>query len=107
MFARFRHTLFHNLKLTSAYPHTHPITHNCVLTTLNSEGGAMVDYIFYSTPTHAATHVKGIMAIRFPFTVSECSVFRYGSVFYVTVTWCHMTHDVIPHVLSPQREAVV
>ncbi|XP_056624401.1 protein angel homolog 1 isoform X2 [Triplophysa dalaica] len=55
---RFRHTLFHGLKLTSAYPHTHLITHNCVLTTLNSEGGAMVDYIFYSTPTHDAAHVK-------------------------------------------------
>ncbi|XP_057199537.1 protein angel homolog 1 isoform X3 [Triplophysa rosa] len=55
---RFGHTLFHGLKLTSAYPHTHPITHNCVLTTLNSEGGAMVDYIFYSTPTRNAAHVK-------------------------------------------------
>ncbi|KAA0711544.1 Protein angel -like protein 1 [Triplophysa tibetana] len=64
---RFGHTLFHGLKLTSAYPHTHPITHSCVLTTLNSEGGAMVDYIFYSTPTHDDAHVKVFITFFFTF----------------------------------------
>ncbi|XP_065123472.1 protein angel homolog 1 isoform X2 [Paramisgurnus dabryanus] len=46
---RFGASLFHRLNLTSAYTDIQSNTENCVLlTTLNSEGGAMVDYIFYS-----------------------------------------------------------
>uniref|UniRef100_A0A8C1RP64 Protein angel homolog 1-like n=1 Tax=Cyprinus carpio TaxID=7962 RepID=A0A8C1RP64_CYPCA len=46
---RFRRTLHHELSLRSAYSHVQPDTHTAVVSTLNSEGGAMVDYIFYST----------------------------------------------------------
>ncbi|XP_051579158.1 protein angel homolog 1 isoform X2 [Myxocyprinus asiaticus] len=49
---KFRHSLYHSLRLTSAYSHIHPDTQSSAVTTLNSEGGAMVDYIFYSTQTN-------------------------------------------------------
>ncbi|KAL0170838.1 hypothetical protein M9458_035434, partial [Cirrhinus mrigala] len=45
----FGHTLRHTLNLTSAYSPIQPDTHTAVVSTLNSEGGAMVDHIFYST----------------------------------------------------------
>ncbi|XP_052386538.1 protein angel homolog 1 isoform X1 [Carassius gibelio] len=46
---RFRRTLHHELSLRSAYSHVQPDTQTAVVSTLNSEGGAMVDYIFFST----------------------------------------------------------
>ncbi|XP_051502440.1 protein angel homolog 1-like [Myxocyprinus asiaticus] len=49
---RFRYSLYHSLCLTSVYSHIHPDTQNSAVTTLNSEGRAMVDYIFYSTQTN-------------------------------------------------------
>ncbi|XP_056332404.1 protein angel homolog 1 isoform X2 [Danio aesculapii] len=45
---RFSPCLRHRLSLTSAYSHIHPETLTDLVTTLNSEGAAMVDYIFYS-----------------------------------------------------------
>nr|XP_698034.2 protein angel homolog 1 isoform X1 [Danio rerio] len=45
---RFSPSLRHRLSLTSAYSHIHPETLTDLVTTLNSEGAAMVDYIFYS-----------------------------------------------------------
>ncbi|KAG1936389.1 protein angel homolog 1 isoform X2 [Pimephales promelas] len=46
---RFGHTLHHSLSLTSAYSEVRPDTHTPAVSTLNSDGAAMVDYIFYST----------------------------------------------------------
>lgn len=45
---RFSPSLRHRLSLTSAYSDIHPETQTDLVTTLNSEGAAMVDYIFYS-----------------------------------------------------------
>ncbi|XP_051722867.1 protein angel homolog 1 [Ctenopharyngodon idella] len=47
--SRFGHTLRHTLSLTSAYSQVRPDTQTAAVTTLNSDGAAMVDYIFYST----------------------------------------------------------
>ncbi|XP_067312381.1 protein angel homolog 1 [Pseudorasbora parva] len=46
---RFGHTLRHTLSLRSAYSEARPNTHSTAVSTLNSDGAAMVDYIFYST----------------------------------------------------------
>ncbi|XP_041711097.1 protein angel homolog 1 isoform X1 [Coregonus clupeaformis] len=45
---RFRQTISHNLNLRSAYGHFIPGTDRAEVTTLHSEVGATVDYIFYS-----------------------------------------------------------
>ncbi|XP_056092040.1 protein angel homolog 1 [Rhinichthys klamathensis goyatoka] len=46
---RFGHTLHHSLSLASAYSEVRPDTQTPAVSTLNSDGAAMVDYIFYST----------------------------------------------------------
>ncbi|XP_030620842.1 protein angel homolog 1 [Chanos chanos] len=45
---RFRYTICHGLKLKSVYSHVMSGTGQYEVTTLHSEGGATVDYIFYS-----------------------------------------------------------
>ncbi|KAM4541820.1 protein angel homolog 1 isoform 1-T1 [Odontesthes bonariensis] len=45
---RFRHSISHRLDLESVYKHVLPGTGSPEVTTLHSEGGATVDYIFYS-----------------------------------------------------------
>ncbi|XP_067334908.1 protein angel homolog 1 isoform X2 [Channa argus] len=45
---RFRHSISHRLDLKSVYRHILPGSGNSEVTTLNSEVGATVDYIFYS-----------------------------------------------------------
>ncbi|XP_029350269.1 protein angel homolog 1 [Echeneis naucrates] len=45
---RFRHIISHCLDLESVYKHTFPASGNAEVTTLHSEVGATVDYIFYS-----------------------------------------------------------
>ncbi|CAK6957098.1 protein angel homolog 1 [Scomber scombrus] len=45
---RFRHTISHRLDLESVYKHILPGSGNSEVTTLHSEMGATVDYIFYS-----------------------------------------------------------
>ncbi|XP_076834010.1 protein angel homolog 1 [Brachyhypopomus gauderio] len=45
---RFRNTISHELNLSSVYSPNLADTGRCAVTTLHSEGGAMVDYIFYS-----------------------------------------------------------
>ncbi|XP_042244634.1 protein angel homolog 1 isoform X1 [Thunnus maccoyii] len=45
---RFGHTISHRLDLESVYKHTLPGSGNSEVTTLHSEVGATVDYIFYS-----------------------------------------------------------
>lgn len=45
---RFRHTIRHQLDLQSVYKHILPGSGNSEVTTLHSEAGATVDYIFYS-----------------------------------------------------------
>ncbi|KAG8013656.1 Protein angel-like protein 1 [Nibea albiflora] len=45
---RFRHTIRHRLDLDSVYKHILPGSGNPEVTTLHSEGGATVDYIFYT-----------------------------------------------------------
>ncbi|RXN22819.1 angel -like protein [Labeo rohita] len=57
--ARFGHTLRHTLNLTSAYSPVQPDTHAAVVSTLNSEGGAMVDHIFYSTRGTGSAAAEG------------------------------------------------
>ncbi|XP_042598916.1 protein angel homolog 2-like [Cyprinus carpio] len=47
--SRFGHTLHHALSLRSAYSPVQPDTQTSVVSSLNSEGGAMLDYIFYSS----------------------------------------------------------
>ncbi|XP_040915892.1 protein angel homolog 1 [Toxotes jaculatrix] len=44
----FRHTISHRLHLESVYKHILPGSGTSEVTTLHSEGGATVDYIFYS-----------------------------------------------------------
>ncbi|KAM9340846.1 protein angel homolog 1 [Symphorus nematophorus] len=51
---RFSHTLSHRLELESVYKHILPGSGNPEVTTLHSEGGATVDYIFY-TPRRTLT----------------------------------------------------
>ncbi|XP_071375670.1 protein angel homolog 1 [Centroberyx affinis] len=51
---RFRHTVSHGLDLQSAYTHILPGSGHSEVTTLHSEVGATVDYIFYS-PKHDST----------------------------------------------------
>ncbi|XP_034419509.1 protein angel homolog 1 isoform X2 [Cyclopterus lumpus] len=51
---RFRHTISHQLDLESVYKHILPGFGNPEVTTLHSEGGATVDYIFY-TPRRILT----------------------------------------------------
>ncbi|XP_068577764.1 protein angel homolog 1 [Cebidichthys violaceus] len=51
---RFRHTIRHRLDLQSVYKHILPGFGNPEVTTLHSEGGATVDYIFY-TPRRILT----------------------------------------------------
>ncbi len=46
--------LHHALSLRSAYSPVQPDTRTAVVSSLNSEGGAMVDYIFYSTGSASA-----------------------------------------------------
>ncbi|CAM4651399.1 unnamed protein product [Leuciscus chuanchicus] len=46
---RFGLTLHHTLSLASAYSEVRPDTQTPAVSTLNSDGAAMVDYIFYST----------------------------------------------------------
>uniref|UniRef100_A0A8B9JVW2 Protein angel homolog 1 n=1 Tax=Astyanax mexicanus TaxID=7994 RepID=A0A8B9JVW2_ASTMX len=46
---RFGNTISHGLKLSSVYSPNIAGTERCAVTTLHSEGAAMVDYIFYST----------------------------------------------------------
>lgn len=52
--ARFRHFLSHRLDLQSVYKHVLPGSGNAEVTTLHSQVGATVDYIFYS-PRHTVT----------------------------------------------------
>lgn len=47
----FQHIIRHQLDLESTYKHKFPHSGNPEITTLHSEGGATVDYIFYS-PEH-------------------------------------------------------
>ncbi|XP_016092892.1 protein angel homolog 1 isoform X2 [Sinocyclocheilus grahami] len=47
--SRFGHALHHALSLRSAYSPVQPDTQTAVVSSLNSEGGAMVDYIFFSS----------------------------------------------------------
>ncbi|XP_016359963.1 protein angel homolog 1 [Sinocyclocheilus anshuiensis] len=47
--SRFGHTLHHALSLRSAYSPVQPNTQTAVVSSLNSEGGAMLDYIFFSS----------------------------------------------------------
>ncbi|XP_076603993.1 protein angel homolog 1 [Chaetodon auriga] len=51
---RFSHTIRHQLDLESVYKHILPGSGNPEVTTLHSEGGATVDYIFY-TPRRILT----------------------------------------------------
>uniref|UniRef100_A0A3B4BYL9 Endonuclease/exonuclease/phosphatase domain-containing protein n=1 Tax=Pygocentrus nattereri TaxID=42514 RepID=A0A3B4BYL9_PYGNA len=46
---RFKNTICHGLNLSSVYSPYIADTERCAVTTLHSEGAAMVDYIFYST----------------------------------------------------------
>ncbi|KAL0969134.1 hypothetical protein UPYG_G00222990 [Umbra pygmaea] len=45
---RFRRMISHNMNLQSVYIHVIPETNRSKVTTLHSEGGAVVDYIFYT-----------------------------------------------------------
>ncbi|KAF4102620.1 protein angel homolog 1 isoform X1 [Onychostoma macrolepis] len=56
--SRFGHTLNHALSLRSAYSPVQPDMRT-VVSSLNSEGGAMVDYIFYSTGSASAEESAG------------------------------------------------
>ncbi|XP_036449767.1 protein angel homolog 1 isoform X1 [Colossoma macropomum] len=47
--SRFRNTICHELNLSSVYSPYIADTERCAVTTLHSEGAAMVDYIFYSS----------------------------------------------------------
>ncbi|XP_017546316.1 protein angel homolog 1 isoform X1 [Pygocentrus nattereri] len=47
--SRFKNTICHGLNLSSVYSPYIADTERCAVTTLHSEGAAMVDYIFYST----------------------------------------------------------
>lgn len=56
----FRHTLTHPLDLESVYKHVLPGSGCPEVTTLHSEVGATVDYIFYS-PTRSSTPAQKCM----------------------------------------------
>ncbi|KAI4872460.1 hypothetical protein NFI96_021055 [Prochilodus magdalenae] len=49
LLGRFRNTICHGLNLSSVYSPYIAGTERCAVTTLHSEGAAMVDYIFYTT----------------------------------------------------------
>ncbi|XP_066536093.1 protein angel homolog 1 [Hoplias malabaricus] len=53
---RFRNTICHGLNLRSVYSPYIDGTERCTVTTLHSEGAAMVDYIFYSTAENSSDH---------------------------------------------------
>ncbi|XP_041827421.1 protein angel homolog 1 [Melanotaenia boesemani] len=54
----FRHTIRHHLDLESVYKHVLPGSGAPEITTLHSEGGATVDYIFYSPKRTVASKEK-------------------------------------------------
>lgn len=56
----FRPTISHRLDLESVYKHLLPASGFPEITTLHSEGGATVDYIFYSPKHLFATEHKGM-----------------------------------------------
>lgn len=56
---RFRQTISHRLNLESVYKHVLPGSGCPEITTLHSEGGATVDYIFYSPKQLFASKHKG------------------------------------------------
>uniref|UniRef100_UPI003AAEE693 protein angel homolog 1 n=1 Tax=Centroberyx gerrardi TaxID=166262 RepID=UPI003AAEE693 len=56
---RFRHTLSHGVDLQSAYTHILPGSGHSEVTTLHSEVGATVDYIFYSPKHDSSDHKAG------------------------------------------------
>ncbi|XP_073683574.1 protein angel homolog 1 [Garra rufa] len=58
--SRFGHTLRHTLNLTPAYSPVRPDAHTAVVSTLNSEGAAMVDHIFYSTHRTGSAAAEGL-----------------------------------------------
>uniref|UniRef100_A0A3B3DXK3 Angel homolog 1 (Drosophila) n=1 Tax=Oryzias melastigma TaxID=30732 RepID=A0A3B3DXK3_ORYME len=55
---RFRHILQHRLNLESVYKHVFPNFERPEVTTLHSEGGATVDYIFYTPKRTYSPHQK-------------------------------------------------
>ncbi|XP_072545258.1 protein angel homolog 1 [Salminus brasiliensis] len=56
---RFRNTIYHGLNLRSVYTPYIAGTERCAVTTLHSEGAAMVDYIFYSTGQDSSEEHEG------------------------------------------------
>ncbi|XP_026871142.2 protein angel homolog 1 isoform X2 [Electrophorus electricus] len=56
---RFRNTISHDLNLSSVYSPNLAGTGRCAVTTLHSERGAMVDYIFYSPRWESARDHEG------------------------------------------------
>ncbi|CAL9686580.1 unnamed protein product [Knipowitschia caucasica] len=56
---RFRHVLSHSLDLQSVYQHVLPGSGNAEVTTLHSQVGATVDYIFYSPQRPADPQEQG------------------------------------------------
>lgn len=56
---RFRHTISHRLDLESVYKHTLPGSGSPEVTTLHSDVGATVDYIFYSPKRTLTRGQKG------------------------------------------------
>ncbi|KAK7152428.1 hypothetical protein R3I93_010596 [Phoxinus phoxinus] len=56
---RFGLTLHHSLSLASAYSEVRPDTQSPAVSTLNSDGAAMVDYIFYSTRRSGSAGEEG------------------------------------------------
>lgn len=65
---RFKDYLMHQVDLESVYEHVLPGSGSPELTTLHSEGGATVDYIFYS-PKRTST--KNQMGKRIGFKEQE------------------------------------
>ncbi|XP_033844709.1 protein angel homolog 1-like [Periophthalmus magnuspinnatus] len=56
---RFRHSLSHGLDLQSVYKHVLPGSGNAEVTTLHSQVGATVDYIFFSPKLPSNTEEQG------------------------------------------------
>ncbi|XP_068608178.1 protein angel homolog 1 [Brachionichthys hirsutus] len=62
---RFRQTIHHRLDLESVYKHILPVSGGPEVTTLHSEVGAAVDYIFYSPRRVFTSHQKtGVHYVR-------------------------------------------
>jgi len=75
---RFRHTISHQLDLESVYKHILPGFGNPEITTLHSEGGATVDYIFYS-PRRISTCGPNGMRTWHKSKCCGCEWIFYGS----------------------------